>query len=187
MAEQNSPTVEIAPTVIVSNSNEEGTDNDHANSTDDNGEGSGTAELSSHDNGNATDGTSPIVAVAEIEAERDVTLAAIHDETERERLRLEAERVAAIEDSNREYTECQREIQELRERVETLTALLIPPQPLEEMVTEEPLEIAEETNLTPPSTAAPTVETLTEPSEESVEESQVTEAAPSRARKYVAI
>jgi hypothetical protein len=198
MAEQQSPSVEVAaPTVIISNSNESDPNGDvssaisseNSSSGENAGDNSGPGEFSSHNNGDATeDSASPIVAVAQIEAERDVTLAAIHDETERERLRLEAERIEAIEEGNKEYSECQREIQELREQVQKLTDLLIPPQPLEETAVEEQLEIAPETISIQPSTVAPTVETLMEPSEESAEESlEEAAAAPNPARKFIAI
>lgn len=220
MAEQQSPTVEIAPTIIISNSNEgeenaDTTSADNSSNADGSGEEAGgeselsshsgadqstrtgqSGELSSHNNGLSGNDSGSLVdetiadrsddvAIAVIEAERDITLAAISDDTERERIRLEAERVEAITERNEEIEECRREIQELRERVETLTNSLIPP-PLPETVMEEQLEIAPETNLIPQSTVDPDSETMTEASEESVEESPV-EEIPNRVRRFIAI
>jgi hypothetical protein len=178
--------VEIAPTVIVSNSDESQTNDDssgNTNETDEHSTDTGsnenpagdsepsTSELSSYSEGSAaTDDTSPIVAVAEIEASRDIALAEIGASVERERIEVEAEQIK----ENEELAECQRQIAELREQVENLTNLLTPPPALEEMGMDE-LQTAPETNLTEPSTVAPTPETQTELSDESVDENPVVE------------
>jgi hypothetical protein len=178
--------VEIAPTVIVSNSDESQINDDssgNTNETDEHSTDTGsnensagdseppTSELSSYSEGGAaTDDTSPIVAVAEIEASRDIALAEIGASVERERIEVEAEQIK----ENEELVECQRQIAELREQVENLTNLLTPPPALEEMGMDE-LQIAPEMNLTEPSTVAPTPETQTELSDESVDENPVVE------------
>lgn len=120
---------------------------------------------------------SEIVEVAQIEADRDIALAAINAE-------VEEQRIEAAKEVNEEYAECQRELEALRTRVEELAQLIQPPQ-LVEVITE-PSEIVPEPNLIQPSTAAPTVETLTELSEESAEESPVGEI-PNRGRRFIAI
>jgi hypothetical protein len=183
MADEQSPTVEIAPTVVISNSDNE-SENDagtHSGIVDEPG------EVSSHITAE-DEPSSETVVIAEIEAGRDVALAEIAASVERDRIELEGERVEAIAETNREYEECLVEIAALRERVETLANLLIPPQPLEaETVTEE-LPIVPEPDLTQPSTAAPTLETMTEPSVESVEESPVEETTITvRERRYIPI
>jgi len=132
---------------------------------------------------------SDAVAVAEIEANRDIALAAIHSETEQARIEVEAERIEAIAEGNKEYDECRQEIQRLTGIVESLSERvnsLIPQPVLEVVETVEELPTAEETNLIPQSTVVPTAETQTEPSEESAEE-RAEEAIPSRVRKFIAI
>jgi hypothetical protein len=178
----------VTPIINVSNSNEDSGNGDEEIQ-------GGASGNEAHSDGDTSNGGSPLagndepplteaIAVASIEAERDVALAEIHSDVERERIALEAER---IENENRELAECQRQIQELTERVEALS-LLIPPlvsETVQEEVTEQ-LEIVEEANLTPQSIVVPTAETQTEHSEESVEE-RLEEAIPSRVRRFIAI
>lgn len=181
MADEHSPTIEIAPTVIVSNS-DEGETNVEATDSGETPDLTGASELSSSDNGNATeDGEPPVIAVAEIEATRDIALAEIGASVERER-------IAAQSEHDGELEECRREIQELREAVTALqeTVLSLTPPPVLEVV-EEQLETHSEPSLTHPSTAAPTTETMTEALEESVEESPVEEIQVARGRKFIAI
>jgi hypothetical protein len=67
MADEQSPAIEIAPTIVL-NSNESGTDeqrNENSGNADDNSDGDNDAPQSEQ------------VAIASIEAERDITLAAI--------------------------------------------------------------------------------------------------------------
>jgi len=184
MSEQSPITVE-APTVIVSNSNEE---------LDNAGEQTHSSNEAHSDgaSGDAGPGDGPIdapqsegVAIAAIEAERDITLAAISSETERARIEVEAERVETVSEVNEEIELCRREIAELAGKITALENLLTPPPPLEIVETEE-LPTVPETDLTQPSTAAPTVETQTEHSEESVEE-RVEEAIQKVERRFRAI
>lgn len=184
MADQQSPTVEIAPTVIVSNSNEGEENAGSENSIDAPHSDGPTGDSGSSLDDDATP-QSENVAIAAIEAERDITLAAIHSDVERERIELEGERIEAIAESNEELEICRREIAALTEKVEALATLLIPPLPLEVVEMTEELPTVEETDLIQPSTQVPTVETMTEPLEESVEERL--EEIPSRVRRFIAI
>ena len=125
--------------------------------------------------------TDSAVEIAQIEADKEVTIAAIHAEVETAAIEANANEKSEIE-------ECRAEIARLTGIVDNLTEtvnLLIPPPVLEVVATEE-LPIALETDLTQPSIAAPTVETLTEPLEESVEE-RPEETIPSRVRRFIAI
>lgn len=198
MAEQ-SPTVEVAPTIIVSNS-DEGIDNAASSGPPASTNTNGGNEEPSHSDGSPAhsgqelDGITqsleglaeqPIVAVAAIEAERDIELAEIHATTERERIAVEHEHIVAVVEDHKELEECRREIAELQEKVEALSLLIQPPQPVE--VLEDQLEIAPEPNLIQPSTAAPMPEMLTELSEESEVEKLEPEIPVSRARRFVAI
>lgn len=184
MAELQSPTVEIAPVIITSNSSEDQSHDDigeTANSPSDNGDGElGGSSLDE----NASSLNSEIVAIAEIEAERDITLAAIHSDVERERIAVEGERIEAIVESNEDLELCRREIANLTERVEALSLLIQPP--VSEEVIAELLETAPELNLTEPSIAVPIVETQMELSEENEDEKPEAEI-PSRVRKFIAI
>jgi hypothetical protein len=101
MADEQSPTVEIAPTVVISNSDNE-SENDagtHSGIVDEPG------EVSSHITAE-DEPSSETVVIAEIEAGRDVALAEIAASVERDRIELEGERVEAIAETNREYEEC---------------------------------------------------------------------------------
>lgn len=189
-----------SPTVVILNSNESETDDKSGEHSGDNpieildelseiaGEsaGDGENEISSYNPGDAEQNSDqPLVAVAEIEANRDVAIASIESEVERERLGLEAEHIKQENENAKELEECRRSIAELREQMDNLANTLIPPQVSEE-ATEELSEIAPETNLTEPSTAAPIVETPTELSEESADESPALEIQ-SRGRRFIAI
>jgi hypothetical protein len=174
-----------APTVIVSNSSEELENAGQSEHSDNAPHSDGSQSIIELADGPNDVTQSESVAIATIEAERDVTLAAIHSEVERERIELEAERVEAISESNEELEICRREIAALTEKVETLERLLTPPPPLE-IVTEEQLEIVPEPSLTEPSTAAPTIETQTEHSEESAGE-KLEEAIQKPVRRFIAI
>ena len=184
MADEQSPTVEIAPTVIVSNS-DNGNDN-----AEENGSGNEAANNSSdepaHSSEQSIEPISEQVTIAAIEAERDVALAEIHSDVERERIAVEAERVETVSEVNEELEECRREIATLTEAVRKLENLLIPPPPLEVVEVTEELPTAPETDLIQPSTQAPTVETMTELSEESVDE-RPEETIPNRVRRFIAI
>lgn len=174
------PVVEIAPTVVISNSetdNNNGTDNGQIS---DNGSGSHSSDEPAQPIGDGISPATEQVAIAAIEAERDVALAEIHSDVERERIAVEAERVEATVDLNEELNKCREEIAALTAKVETLENTLIPPQPLAIVETEE-LPIVQESDLIQPDTAAPTVETLTEPGEESVAESL--EEIPAKVRR----
>jgi uncharacterized protein (DUF342 family) len=181
MADEQSPSVEIAPTVIISNSDEG--ENNAAHSGDSIEPNSGDEHSSSVGDDNSSQ--SEQVVIAAIEAERDVALAEIHSDVERERIAVEAERIETVSDTNEELNKCREEIAVLAEKLATLENLLIPPPPLEIVATEE-LPIVEETDLIHPSTVVPIAETQTEHSEESVEE-RLEEAIPSRVRKFIAI
>lgn len=199
MAEQQSPTVEVAPTIIVSNS-EEGSDNAAASGPAAASDvTNGGDEPASHNNGNAASGAEgldadtgalslaeqPGVAIAAIEAERDIGIAEIHASVERERIELEADRIEAIVESNGELEECRNRILTLEAQMEELRSL-IPPPPQEATTETELLETAPEPHLIQPSTAAPMLETPMEALEESVAESPV-EEVPNRRRKFIAI
>jgi hypothetical protein len=191
MSEQSPITVE-APTVIVSNSETEGNHNDEHSSSSASGdglpgseEGSNSGDGSAQSNGDGIlEPGSEQIAVAAIEAERDVALAEIHSDVERERIELERD---ALETRNEDIAECRREVERLTALVDSLmeTVNLLTPPPILELVTEE-LPTVPECDLTQPSTAAPTVETLTELSEESAEERQE-EVIPNRVRRFIAI
>lgn len=129
------------------------------------------------------------VAIAAIEADKEIKIAEIHADVEEARIEAQIEQTEVLaEQSNRDYDECRREIAALTETVERLEILVnsLTPPPVLEVVTTEPLETATEMNLTQPSTAAPTVETLMEVSEENEEEKPAAEET-SRVRKYIAI
>jgi hypothetical protein len=185
MSEQSPITVE-APTVIVSNSNE---DLENAGSPE-------PSNVTPHSDGaqsniELADGPNDAtqsegVAIAAIEAERDITLAAISSEVERERIELEGERIEALSEEKEELEACRRELAELREAVTKLENLLTPPPQLEVVTETEELPIVPETDLTLPSTVAPTVEQSLENSEENLEE-RTEEVIPSRVRKFIAI
>jgi len=126
------------------------------------------------------------VEIARIEAERDITITALHSDVERERIELEAEQT---NERHREIEICREEIARLTGIVESLTeqvTSLIPPLPLVEETRMEELETALEPDLIQPSTQAPIAEIKTELSEESAEENPVAET-PSRARRFIAI
>jgi hypothetical protein len=183
MADEQLPTVEIAPTVIISNS-DDGNDNasNNENVSSDNG---ASGDNSGSDSVEDTPSELPEnVTIAAIEADRDIALAEIHSAVERERIELEADRIETIEETNREFEECQREIAELRERIAELTLLILPP--VLETVPEEQLEIVPEPNLTEPSTVVPTIETMTELSEENADEKPEAEI-PNPGRRFIAI
>lgn len=186
MAEEQSPTVEIAPTIIVSNSSE-GEHNEEPITPGNETHSNGDSELSGSELvGDPSPDNSENVAIAEIEAGRDVALATIHSDVERERIAVEAER---IETENKGYDECREEISQLRGMVETIAEQLnslIPPLVSEEMAMEE-LPIVPEPNLTEPSTQAPTLETMTEHSEENAEENPVVVEEVKTVRKFIAI
>jgi hypothetical protein len=170
MSEQSPITVE-APTVIVSNSNEEienAGQSELSNNEAHTDGASGGIELADGPNDTTQ---SEGVAIAAIEAERDITLAAISSEVERERIELEGERIEALSEEKEELEACRRELAELREAVTKLENLLTPPPQLEVVTETEELPIVPETDLTQPSTAAPTAEQRTENLEENVEES----------------
>lgn len=183
MADEQSPTVEIAPTVIVSNS--DGVEN-NAEEIQSSGDEPNSDNVGSQSDGDGASSVSDAVAIAAIQAERDVTLGEISSDIERERIRLEQERVEQISEKNEELEECRREIAELREQMEQLR-LSIQPQQLEEAEMEELSETVPEPNLIQPSTAAPTPEMETELSEESVEENPVVVEETRTVRKFIAI
>lgn len=166
-----------APTVVISNS--EGNEN---------GSQDNSSNEASHANGDGVQDTSEQVTIAAIEAERDVALAEIHSDVERERIAVEAERVEAIEQRNQEIEECRMEINRLTGIVETLmdqVNSLIPPPQLVEVVTEE-LPTVPEQDLIQPSIVVPTPETTTEHLEENADES-LTEEILNPVRKFIAI
>jgi hypothetical protein len=188
MADEQSPTVEIAPTIIISNSDEGGENDLDSTSGEIAGEpssenstviaeASDTDGLSSSDSEVSTDDKPSNVAIAEIEAGRDIALAEIHSEVERER----------IEHEHGELDECRKEIADLRAKVEQMEILLTPPLQSEEQVIAEQSAIVPEQNLTEPSIAAPTLETMTEPLDESAEENPVVVEEAVHVRKYIAI
>lgn len=170
------PSVEITPTVIISNSEEGGENVEQQNN-------GGQADNSL--GAQSEQSQSDAVVIAAIEAERDVSLAEIHGDIERERIAVEETRVEAITERNEELEKCRKEIAELRARVEEM-ALLIPPPQLVVETEMETLPIVQESDLIQPDTVAPTVETLMEPSEEKEEEKQVAEET-KIVRKFIAI
>jgi hypothetical protein len=130
-------------------------------------------------------GTPPAndVAIAEIEANRDITIEAIRAE-------VDTARIETIAEERSEIELCREEIKELRELVSTLETRLIPPPPppMEQapiLETVEPLEIAPETSSIPNDTPTPILETQTELSEERREEKP--EAQTRARRTYIAI
>jgi hypothetical protein len=136
-----------------------------------------------------TNDPSDAVAIAAIEADKEIKIAEIHADIEEARIEAQTEQTEVLaEQSNRDYDECRREIAALAETVERLEMLInsLTPPPVLEVVTTEPLETVTETNLTQPSTAAPTAEMLMEVSEEN-EEEKPEAVETSRVRKYIAI
>lgn len=184
MADDNSPSVEIAPTVIVSNSSES---DEHASENNSSADGNrGVLEPPIGEGSNSSSEENPDITIAAIEAERDIALATIHSETERERISLEAERIETIDERNEEIIKCREEIANLTAKVEALEILLTPPPQLEVTETETELETVPEKDLTHPDIAAPINEIETEPSETS-EEEKLEEIIPKPARKFIAI
>jgi hypothetical protein len=178
MAEQ-SPSVEIAPTVIISNSDE--VEENAGQSIEPNSSNELASPIGDDD-----PPKSEQVVIAAIEAERDVALAEIHSDVERERIAVEAERIETVSDTNEELNKCREEIAILAGKLATLENLLTPPPPLEAVEIVEELETVPELNLIHPSTVVPTVEAGTELSEESAEE-KAEEIIPSRVRRFIAI
>jgi len=156
-----------------------------------------TDELGSH-NPDATTGEqagiSDAVAIAGIEAERDITVASIHADTEQTRIERSAEALEEIVEATNEVEQCRAEIAQLRERLETMESSLTPPPPpveeiaqeIAEEITETALETPEEPSLIPQSIATPTIETQTEVSVENEEGERAVVEAKAR-RKYIAI
>lgn len=137
----------------------------------------------------STDEPSDAVAIAAIEADKEIKIAEIHSETEQARIEAQTEQTEVLAEAAKEdYQECLSQLQMLKETVERLetTVNSLTPPPVLEVVTMEELPTAPETNLTQPSIAAPTLETMTEPLEESEEEKPEPEV-PSRVRKFIAI
>lgn len=174
--EEHSPQVEIAPTIVISNSEGE-----------EHGQENNPGDAPPHSDELTSDAQSEQVVIAAIEAERDIALATISSDVERERIELESERVEAISERNEELELCRTEIAALTAKVQALEILLTPP-PLSEVVEamEEQLEIAAEQNLTPQSTLVPIAEIKTEPSEESADQREE-EEIPNRNRRFIAI
>lgn len=115
--------------------------------------------------------TETAVEIAQIEAERDITIAAIHAETEQAHIEANAER---HEYNHEEYEWLRAQVTSLQEQVTSLQQSSIPPPLLEEVleeVLEEPATM--ETDLILPSTLEGTSETPMELTPESVEENQV--------------
>jgi hypothetical protein len=116
--------------VNISNS-EEGESNGGQQSDNDAG---------SHNSGEVSDGelsdTTGAVAIAAIEAERDVSIALIHAENEAARIEAQASSaeqiIEATTDHNEELEQCRNEIAELREKLDRLAEQLTPP-PLSEV------------------------------------------------------
>lgn len=134
------------------------------------------------------------VAIAAIEAERDVTIAALAAESEASRQTAHSEIVEqVIEPVKSEIEICREEIANLTKRLEAMEVkdMLIPPVQAQELAEEIVTEIVETltepaSDLTPQSTVTPTTETMTEALEESVEEKP--EAVETEARRrYIAI
>jgi hypothetical protein len=127
--------------------------------------------------------TEAIVEIAEIEASRDVTIAAIEAETE-------AARIASIENrESEEFAECRRELERLTGIVEQLTEKvnLLTPQVQSVVEVMEELPIVQEPDLIQPDMLVPTAEIKTELSEESEDQNEEEEAAASPVRKFIAI
>jgi dGTP triphosphohydrolase len=125
---------------------------------------------------------SDAVAIAEIEAERDVTIAAIQAETTTAIIEAETERETSWQT---EAAELRTNIAELKQTVETLANLLpgpadqLTPEPLTEAAAEVAETIAEAeaaNNSTPQFTLAPISETRTEVTLESADEKPEAEA-----------
>lgn len=126
------------------------------------------------------------VAVAQIEAERDITIAAIHAETEQahieaetERREVEAEIYSEARQADGDYEWLRDRVENLTEQVAALTAQLLTPQlSLEEMQPEEVEIVAPEevTISTQPFTLGGTSETQMEATPESADEKEAAQA-----------
>lgn len=165
MADEQLPTVEIAPTVVISNSDNEVP-------------ASQTEILEAEAIEQVTDSA---VEIARIEADKEITIAAIHAD-------VETTAIEANTNAKSEVEECREEVNRLAGIVEALMEQvnsLIPPLPQEIAETEE-LQTVTEPDLIQPYIAAQTLETETEPSAESVEE-RVEAEIPKRVRRFTAI
>lgn len=127
---------------------------------------------------------SEVVAVAEIEANRDITIAAIHADTEQAHIEAQAERAEEWHENNgsiqAQLAALQSTVETQAETIANLLALSMPPivaedlTPLAEAETIATLETPPETSVTIKTEAPENVEVKTEP-----------EPAPKRGRAYM--